>query len=290
MGMFLSLTASGITMGIVYSMLAVGVILIMRAVGVANLAQGDLLAFGAFTSYFLIHRLDLSGLSMILLMIIIFVCFGAIFMFTCYYPLRNAKWSMAIMVCTIGAGMIIQEGCLLICGSLIRVMEPIIPGSLKAGTFVLQYQYIIVFLMSAAVLIGTYLLFDKMYAGRAMQAAAQNKYAANLIGIPSVLTTLATYIIVVVIAGIAGYLVGPIFLVRPTLNTLQSKAFSGMVLGGVGTVKGAIIGSLLIGLIESYSTYVTTVYKDVFVFGVLLLTLLIRPHGIFGQPAQVEKA
>jgi branched-chain amino acid transport system permease protein len=290
MGMFLSLTASGVTMGIVYSMLAVGLILLMRSTGITNLAQGDLLALGAYTAYYLINRLDLSGIPMILLMIILFVCFGAIFMFTCYYPLRNAKWAMSILICTIGAGMIIQEGCMLICGSQQRVMEPIIPGSLKVGTFVLQYQYIIVFVMSIAVLTGTYLLFDKMYAGRAMQAAAQNKYAANLIGIPSVLTTLATYIIVMVIAGIAGYLVAPIFLVRPTLNTLQMKAFAGMVLGGVGTVKGAVIGSLLIGLIESYSTYVTTVYKDVFVFGVLLLTLLVRPHGIFGQPAQVEKA
>lgn len=291
MGMFFSLGASGITMGVVYAMLAVGIILLTRSTGIANLAQGDLLALGAYTSYFLIMRLDLSGLPMILSMIILFVLFGAIFFFTCYYPMRNHKWRLTILICTVGAGMVIQELSMLVCGSQIRIMAPIIRGSLRIGTFRLQYQYIVIFTVSVLVLLGTYLLFDKMYVGRAIQAAAQNKYAANLIGIPPILTTLAVYIIVMVIAGIAGYLVAPIFIVRPTLNQLQTKAFAGMVLGGVGSVKGAVIGCLLIGFIESYSTYITTVYKDVFVFGILLLTLAIRPTGIFGQQARiVEKA
>ena len=194
------------------------------------------------------------------------------------------------MVCTLGAGMVIQEVCLLVCGSMVKPMEPIIPGTLTIGSFVLQWQYIVVFFVSLLVMVAVYLLFDKLYAGRAMLAAAQNSYAANLIGIPSILTTLGTYIIVMMIVGFAGYLVAPIFLVRTTLNSLQSKAFASMVLGGFGSVKGAVIGSLMIGLIESYSTYFTTVYKDVIVFGVLLLTLLIRPQGIFGEIQLKEKA
>lgn len=290
MGMFLSLTGSGLAMGMIYAMLSVGLLLLIRAVGVTNYAQGDLLALGAFTAFFCMERLDLSGLPMIGMMIILFACFGAIFMFTCYYPLRKAKWKQAIMVCTLGAGMIIQEVCLLVCGSMVKPMEPIIPGTLTIGTFVLQWQYIVVFVASLVVMTGVYLLFDKLYAGRAMLAAAQNSYAANLIGIPAILTTLGTYIIVMMIAGFAGYLVAPIFLVRTTLNSLQSKAFASMVLGGFGSVPGAVVGSLLIGLIESYSTYFTTVYKDVFVFGVLLLTLLIRPQGIFGEIQLKEKA
>ncbi len=290
MGMFLSLTGSGLAMGMIYAMLSVGLLLLIRAVGVTNYAQGDLLALGAYTAFFLMDRLDLSGLPMILLMILLFACFGAIFMFTCYYPLRKTKWKQSIMVCTIGAGMVIQEICMIVCGSMVKPMDPIIPGTLTIGTFVLQYQYIVVFLLSILVMVGVYLLFDKVYAGRAMQAAAQNSYAANLIGIPAILTTLGTYIIVMMISGFAGYLVAPIFLVRTTLNTLQSKAFASMVLGGFGSVPGAVLGGLLIGLIEAYSTYFTTVYKDVFVFGVLLLTLLIRPQGIFGEIQLKEKA
>ncbi|MBC8535141.1 branched-chain amino acid ABC transporter permease [Clostridiales bacterium BX7] len=288
--MFLSLTGSGLAMGMIYAMLSVGLLLLIRSVGVTNYAQGDLLALGAFTAFFLMDRLNLNGLPMILLMIVLFACFGTTFMFTCYYPLRKTKWNQAIMVCTLGAGMVIQEVCLLVCGSMVKPMEPIIPGTLTIGSFVLQWQYIVVFFVSLLVMVAVYLLFDKLYAGRAMLAAAQNSYAANLIGIPSILTTLGTYIIVMMIVGFAGYLVAPIFLVRTTLNSLQSKAFASMVLGGFGSVKGAVIGSLMIGLIESYSTYFTTVYKDVIVFGVLLLTLLIRPQGIFGEIQLKEKA
>ncbi len=290
MGMFFSLTGSGLAMGMIYAMLSVGLLLLIRTAGVTNYAQGDLLALGAFTAFFCIDRLNLSGLPMVLLMFVMFICFGTLFMFTCYYPLRKTQWKQAIMVCTIGAGMVIQETCLLVCGSMVKPMEPIIPGTITIGTFVLQWQYVAVFVLSLVVMAGVYLLFDRLYAGRAMLAAAQNSYAANLIGIPSLLTTLGTYVIVMMITGFAGYLVAPIFLVRTTLNSLQSKAFAAMVLGGFGSVQGAVVGGLLIGFIEAYSTYFTTVYKDVFVFGVLLLTLLIRPQGIFGQVQLVEKA
>lgn len=290
MGMFFSLTGNGLSMGMIYTMLSVGLLLLIRSVGVPNYAQGDLLALGAYTAFFLMDRLNLSGLPMIVLMLILFACFGTIFMFTTYYPLRKTKWNQSIMVCTIGAGMVIQEINLLVCGSMIKPMKPIIEGSLKIGSFVLQYQYILVFILSLIVLIGVFLLFDKLYAGRAMMAAAQNSYAANLIGIPSLLTTLGTYIIVMMIVGFAGYLVAPIFLVRVTLNTLQSKAFAAMVIGGFGSVTGCFVGGLLIGLIEAYSTYFTTVYKDVFVYGILLLTLLVRPQGIFGELQLKEKA
>ena len=290
MGMFLSLGGNGLSMGMIYAMLSVGLLLLIRSVGVPNYAQGDLLALGSFTAFFLMNRVKLSGLPMILLMLLIFICYGTIFMFTTYYPLRKTKWRQSIMVCTIGAGMIIQEASMLICGSMVKPLKPIIQGSLKIGSFVLQYQYIFVFFLSIIVMSGVFLLFDKLYAGRAMMAAAQNAYAANLIGIPSLLTTLGTYIIVMMIVGLAGYLIAPIFLVRTTLNTLQSKAFAAMVIGGFGSVAGAIVGGLLIGLIEAYSTYFTTVYKDVFVFGILLLTLLIRPQGIFGEVQLKEKA
>jgi len=290
MGMFLSLTGSGLAMGMIYAMLSVGLLLLIRSVGVTNYAQGDLLALGAFTAYYFMDMKALGTLPSLVLMFIMFAMFGLIFMFTCYYPLRKTTWKQAIMVCTIGAGMVIQEVCMLVCGSMVKPMDAIIPGSLTIGSFVLQYQYIVVFVLSILVMVGVYLLFDKVYAGRAMLAAAQNSYAANLIGIPAILTTLATYIIVMMIAGFAGYLVAPIFLVRTTLNTLQNKAFAAMVLGGFGSVPGAVLGSLIIGLLESYSTYVTTVYKDVFVFGIMLLTLLIRPQGIFGAIQTQEKA
>jgi branched-chain amino acid transport system permease protein len=116
-----------------------------------------------------------------------------------------------------------------------------------------------------------------------MQAAAQDKYAAELLGIPTILTTAATYMIVVTLASIGGYMIAPVFLVNVTLGTLQLRAFAGVVTGGFGSVKGAIVGSLVIGLVESYSSTFTTTYKDAVVFLVLIVVLLFRPQGLFGE-------
>lgn len=116
-----------------------------------------------------------------------------------------------------------------------------------------------------------------------MQAAAQDAYAANLLGVPTILTISATYIIVVSLAGIAGYMISPIFMVRNTLGTLQLRAFAGVVIGGFGNIKGAIIGSILVGLVESFSTLQFSGYKDVTVFLLLIIFLLFRPQGLFGE-------
>lgn len=116
-----------------------------------------------------------------------------------------------------------------------------------------------------------------------MQAAAQDKYAAELLGIPTILTTIATYIISMSLVGIGGYLVAPLFLVSTSLGSFMLKGFAGMVIGGIGNVKGAVLGSLLIGIIESFATLFTTTYKDAVVFMVLIVVLIVRPEGFFGQ-------
>ena len=102
-------------------------------------------------------------------------------------------------------------------------------------------------------------------------------------GIPTLLTTIATYIISMSLVGIGGYLVAPLFLVSTSLGSFMLKGFAGMVIGGIGNVKGAVLGSLLIGIIESFATLFTTTYKDAVVFMVLIVVLIVRPEGFFGQ-------
>ena len=134
------------------------------------------------------------------------------------------------------------------------------------------------------------MLFDKLYAGRVMQAAAQDGYAANLLGIPVQLTIAVTYAIVTVIVAVGGYMVAPVFSVSMTLGTLQLRAFAGVVLGGFGNIKGAIVGSLIVALIETYCTLFTTTYRDVVVFGLLILILIFRPQGLLGRSKVADKA
>jgi len=127
----------------------------------------------------------------------------------------------------------------------------------------------------------TYILFDKLYVGRAMMAAAQNAYAAELIGIPTLVTIAATYIIVAVLAGIAGWLIVPTFILNRSLSLFQTRAFAGCVIGGFGDLRGALIGSVVIGLVEVYATLISSLYKDIVVYLILIVVLAAKPDGLF---------
>jgi branched-chain amino acid transport system permease protein len=285
-----SLTVNGVAMGMIYALLAMGLILLIRAIGVMNFAQGDLLMFGAFVASALILDLKLPLYAMIPVALIAFAMIGVIFMFSVYWPLRNATYPAATVISTMGASMALKEIATLIWGSLPRSMPSLMTNPktgraaiLKIAGVNLQWQFVLTIIVGAVLIVLVFILFEKLYAGRMMQAAAQDKYAAELLGIPTILTTAATYIIVVILASVGGYMISPIFMVSNTLGTLQLRAFAGVVIGGFGNIKGAIIGSLLVGLVESYSSIQFSQYRDAVVFIVLIVVLLIRPQGLFGE-------
>jgi len=169
-------------------------------------------------------------------------------------------------------------------------MPPLIEGTLKMGENAqLDYQYLIIMAVSVVLIVFVFILFEKMRIGRVMQAAAQNRYAAELMGIPTVVTIVATYMISTLLSGLGGWLAAPLFLVSQSLGSFSLKAFAGIVVGGFGSIKGAVVGSILIGIVESYSILITSTYKDAVVFLVLISVLLVRPQGIFGEKI-AEKA
>ncbi len=286
----ISLGVNGVAMGMIYALMAMGLILLIRAIGVMNFAQGDLLMFGAFVTCWLIVDVKLPLYLMIPFALVSFALIGTIFMFTVYWPLRNATYPAATVISTMGAAMVLKEIATLIWGSLPRSMPPLMrnPETGKAavfriGSISLQWQFVLTIIVGIVLIVLVFILFEKLYAGRMMQAAAQDKYAAELLGIPTVVTTLATYIIVVILASVGGYMISPIFMVSNTLGSLQLRAFAGVVIGGFGNIKGAILGSIIIGLVESYSTIQFSQYKDAVVFLVLIAFLLVRPQGLFGE-------
>lgn len=286
----LSLAFNGVAMGMIYALMAMGLILLIRAIGVMNFAQGDLLMFGAYVMCWLSLDLKLSAVAMVPVAMICFMVIGLIFMFAVYWPLRNATYPAAQIIATMGASMVLKETATLIWGSLPRSMPSLMRNPetgkaavLKIGNATLQWQFVLTIIVGVVLIVLVFLLFEKLYVGRMMQAAAQDKYAAELMGIPTMITTAVTYIIVVTLASIGGYMIAPVFMVSNTLGSLQLRAFAGVVIGGFGNIKGAIIGSLIVGLIESYSTLWFSSYKDVVVFLVLIAFLLISPQGIFGE-------
>ncbi|MGI6297868.1 MAG: branched-chain amino acid ABC transporter permease [Saccharofermentanales bacterium] len=283
MTLFFQLLVNGIAMGMIYALMAMGLILLIRAIGVMNFAQGDLLMIGAFITWALTNQVKLPFYAMVPAALISFALVGIVFMFLVYWPLRNATYPTATVIATMGASIVIRELATLIWGSQPLTSRPIIRGFVQVGSVRLQYQYLLTILVGGILIFLVFTLFEKLYAGRMMQAAAQDKYAAELLGIPTILTTAATYIIVVTLASIGGFMIAPMFMVNVTLGSMQLRAFAGVVIGGFGNIKGAIIGSLLIGLVESYSSLITTTYKDAVVFLILIIVLLVRPQGLFGD-------
>jgi len=280
---FFQLTIIGISMGLIYSILACGLVLLRRATGLLNFAQGDLLMLGAYISFHFLVKMKWPMLPALVSSLLVYAIFGLIFMFAIYWPVRNSAWPQAALVCTIGASIILQEAVTMIWGSVPLTTKPFIKGTVALGNLKLQNQYFLIMATGILVILMIYILFDKLYPGKLMQATAQDKYAARLIGIPIIMTIALTYILNNVIVGLAGYMVAPVFIITNSLSSLQHKAFAGAIIGGFGDLRGAVIGSIVVGLVESYSTYVTTVYKDAIVFLVLILVLIIRPQGIFGE-------
>ncbi len=290
MTVFFSLTINGLAMGMVYALVAMGLVILVRAVGVMNFAQGDLLALGAYISCVLIVDIKLPLWAFIPVSLACFVAVAAIFMFSCYWPLKNASYTQAIIVATIGAGIVIRELCIKFWGPIPIKMPALIhdaaTGSgkvIKIFGVKLQAQFLLTIGVCFILIFLVFQLFEKLYAGRMMEAAAQDKYAAELIGIPTILTILGTYSIVVSVVSYGGFMIAPIYFVSTTLATLQLRAFAGVVIGGFGNIKGAIIGSIFIGLIEAYSSVFFSAYKDAVVFIILILVLIVWPRGLFGD-------
>lgn len=282
-GMFLQLLLIGLSMGMIYAILAMGIVVLVRAVSVLNFAQGELFMVGAYLSYAFTVQLHMPLPVMFILLVVSLILIGIVFMFAVYWPLRESKWPATIIISTLGASVVLKEVSKLIWGSVPVVQPPILKGVLKIGTIRLEYQYLFIIGIGSLLILGVFLLFEKLFAGRVMQAAAQDKYAAQLIGIPTIITTAVTYIISATLVGIGGWLVSPLFLVSTSLGAFLLKGFAGMVIGGLGDVKGAVVGSLLVGVVESFATVLTTTYKDAVVFLILIIVLIVRPRGIFGQ-------
>jgi len=282
--MVLQLIITSLAMGIVYGLVAMGFVLIWRAVGVVNFAQGEFLMLGAFTAYTLT---EVVGMPMgVALGVCAFIMglVGVIFHFMTYWPLRKS-WDMTVIISTIGASIALKEIVTLVWGPAPLAVDPLVPGIARFMTVAIEWQFLFT-IGIAAVLMGlVFILLEKTYLGHILQATAQDQYAASLIGIPVVVATGLTFAISALITGVGGLLISPIFFVVTTMGGITGlKAFAAVIIGGFGSVEGAIIGGILIGFIDTFSgAYISSTYRDAIVFLCLILALIVRPQGIFGE-------
>jgi len=240
-------------------------------------------------TYALTYQAGLPLYAMLIIAIVIFALFGVLFMFSVYWPLRKSTWGATVIISCLGAATVIKEVAKLIWGSNPLVYEPLVKGTITIAGAKLEYQYLFIIAICIVMIIGVELLFEKLYVGRIMQAAAQNKYAAELLGIATIVTVAVTYALSTTLVGIGGWLVAPLFLVSTSLGDLLLKGFAGMVIGGYGSIKGAVIGSILVGIVESFSALITTTYKNAIVFLLLIVFLIVKPKGLLSSKIS-EKA
>ncbi len=291
MDFVLQLLFQGIAIGSVYALVALGFVLIFRATNVVNFAQGEFSMVAAFLMvvcavdlgwpYWLSFLIALAGMALL----------GAVFNLGVYYPLRHRTY-LPVIISTIGASILMTNSTLAIYGP----QPQNLPGwfdtpGFQAGGVYLDSQYLLIIAVTAMLVAFQYWFFEHTLLGKKLQATSQDKEMAGLLGIPVSTMIMITFVYSALLGGIAGILVAPILFVSVQMGSaIALKAFAATIIGGFGDVAGAIVGGLSLGIIETFgAAYVSVPYKDGFAFLVLVLFLVFRPTGIFGERV-TEKA
>ena len=294
----------GLALGSIYALVALGFVLIIRTTNVVNFAQGDFAMLGGYGMV-----LFLSGLPgnpemgipfveihtpyflAIALTVLVMAVIGLAFNYGVYYPLRNRPF-LPVLISTLGASIFLQNTILAIFNPQPRPLDKLInvEGITVGGVF-LDTQYLVILGFTVLAVAFQYFLFEHTLLGKKLQAVSQDKDMARLLGIPVSAMIIITFVYSAVLGGLAGVLVSPILFVSIGLGSIIAlKAFAATIIGGFGDIAGAIIGGLIIGVVESFAAYYISVpYKDAYAFMFLFLVLLFRPQGIFGEKV-AEKA
>jgi len=285
MGIALQLLFTGLGIGSIYALVALGFVLIYRATNVVNFAQGDFAMLGAFSMTVLLINLGMPYWISILITVAAMAVFGALFNLGVYYPLRNRSF-LPVIISTIGASILLENGVLAAYGPQPQTLPGIFSvQGFNFGPVFFDTQYLTILAVTMVMVGFQYFLFERTLLGKKMQATSQDKEMASMLGIPVALMIMITFIYSSVLGGLAGILVAPVLFVSVGMgSSIALKAFAASIIGGFGDVTGAVVGGLALGVVETFgAAYISVPYKDAFAFLVLLVFLLFRPQGIFGE-------
>jgi branched-chain amino acid transport system permease protein len=300
MNYFLQQLVNGVSLGAVYGLIAIGYTMVYGIIGMINFAHGDIYMVGAFISLIfltLLASLGITSLPLALaLVLLVTVVITALYGWTveriAYRPLRGAP-RLAPLISAIGVSIVLQNYVQLAQGARVKVLPPLITGSTTLSSsdefnVTISTIQIVIVVVTIALMGGFTWLIQSTSLGRAMRATEQDMTMAALVGVDVDRTISATFVIGAGLAAVAGLLVTLYYgVIDFYLGFVAGiKAFTAAVLGGIGSLPGAMLGGLLIGIIEAlWSGYFSSAYKDVAVFGILILVLILRPSGLLGRPA-----
>jgi branched-chain amino acid transport system permease protein len=281
--MFWQQVASGLAVGSIYALVALGFILIYKATEVINFAQGELMMVGAFVAYTLIVGFRVPYLAAILLTLIASFLIGVLIERVVVRALVR-KPVFSIVMATIGLSTVLQSIAGMIWGYETMTFPAAFSGRpLQFGGIIVSLEHLLTIISTLTLVIVLYIFFKYTFTGIAMQASAQNQFASLLMGIGVKKVSSLTWGISSMIGAVAGILIAPLVYLNVNMGFIGLKAFPAAILGGFGSIPGAIVGGLIIGVTENLAGgYLPGGLKDISAYVVLLAVLMIRPEGIFG--------
>ena len=284
---FLDNLINGLSLGSIYAIIALGYTMVYGIAKMLNFAHGDVIMVGGYISYTVVNRLGVPGWLSVIIAMAVCTVLGVVIEGLAYKPLRAAP-SLAVLITAIGVSYFLQNSALLIWGANVKSYPSLISGTLKLFDNRLSISYVSMLTVFACIVImvGLTLFTAKTKMGKAMRACSEDKGAAQLMGINVNKTISVTFAIGSALAAIAGVLLCSSYpTLVPTTGSMPGiKAFTAAVFGGIGSIPGAFLGGLLLGIIESFAkAYISTQLANTIVFAVLIVVLLVRPAGLLGK-------
>ncbi|MDB5615911.1 branched-chain amino acid ABC transporter permease [Tardiphaga sp.] len=285
---FIQLFINGLAIGSVYALAAIGFVIVYSATGVVNFAAGQFVMFGTFAGVATLINAQMPwpfayGASLALMAL-----FGVLFFISVYLPLRKSS-IVTIIIGTVAVGITMQNAALLTFGSWpFRLPSPVEGLTVTLGGAIISVHALGVVAVTAIMVGLLWLLFYRTSVGIGMRAVAQDIQAARLMGLKVNRLLALSWILAALLAGIAGLMLGPMWFADVSMgDPIALKAFAATIIGGFGSLPGAIVGGLFVGLSEVLgASYISSAYKDLISFSIMIVFLLVRPQGVFGERIQ----
>lgn len=281
---------NGLVLGSTYALIALGLTIIYGILGIVNWAHGEFYMLGAFAGLYLVAGLHLPFVVGLIGAMLIMAVFGIVVERLVFRPLRNAP-EMNMIIGTVGISIFLMNGAVVAFSpNPVRFPTEFSNAYLSFFGISITVQRLLVFCITLLLIAGFSYVIKKTMIGKTMRACEQNSDAARLMGININRVAMSTCAIGAALAAAAGTLVGPIFLVSPQMGLMTiGKVFAVVILGGMGNVEGAVGAAFILGLAESLTAgFISSNYKDVVTFGILIAVLILKPQGLFGENS-VEK-
>jgi branched-chain amino acid transport system permease protein len=276
---------SGLAMGCVYALVSFGFLLVYNAVGAVNFAHGELVMFGGYFGLIATAWFHWPLWLAFIFSLVAMAGLGIAYNQVAYYPMRHRP-PVTVIIASIGMSILLRNSALAIFGAdPLKIRSFLGDGIINIGGVVVPEHHVLVIVVTLVIFAGQSLFFSRTSIGRKLEATAQDQETARLMGIKVNWMITLTFVLSALLASVAGFLLGPIWFLDPDVGLVVIvKAFIVIVIGGFGSIRGIVAGGLFLGVVEVLvASHLTSEYKDVISFLILITVLMVLPRGFFGE-------